>query len=244
MRLKLLLRRLTVSAPRMAVRSALPWPVRWVVLALATGFCAAIALWAFELGKDLAGLDQGVKTQLAKVQTELTDLKQQLVTVTLERDKAQVIANTADTLMTAEKVAQARLQESNQQLQEEVQRLRGDLGFFELLVPSPAKGAGAVSIRGLQIKQLDGLSLEWQVLVVQADKDPSTFKGQLDLVFSGILDKQPWSQADPGNSRVLSLKKYARFSGVYTVPPRVKVTSITAKVRDGQKVLSVQTARL
>ena len=34
MRFRLLRRRLTVSAPRMAVRSALPWPLRWFLLAL------------------------------------------------------------------------------------------------------------------------------------------------------------------------------------------------------------------
>ncbi len=58
MRFKLLRRRLTISAPRMAVRSALPWPFRWAVLAIVLGFCAAIGLWAFEFGKDIAGLEQ------------------------------------------------------------------------------------------------------------------------------------------------------------------------------------------
>mgnify|MGYP000735789456 CR=1 FL=1 len=55
MRLRLLFRRLTVSAPRMAVRSALPWPFRWAMLAIVLGFCAAIGLWAFEFGKEIAG---------------------------------------------------------------------------------------------------------------------------------------------------------------------------------------------
>ena len=32
----------------MIVRSHLPWPLRWVVLAVAFGFSAALALWAFE----------------------------------------------------------------------------------------------------------------------------------------------------------------------------------------------------
>ena len=38
MRFRLLRRRLTISAPRMAVRSALPWPFRWAVLAIVLGF--------------------------------------------------------------------------------------------------------------------------------------------------------------------------------------------------------------
>ena len=47
MRWKLLRRRLSVSAPRMIVRSRLPWPLRWAVAAVVLGFSAAIALWAF-----------------------------------------------------------------------------------------------------------------------------------------------------------------------------------------------------
>jgi len=44
MRLKLLRRRLSISAPRMIVRSHLPWPLRWAVVALMFGFSAALAL--------------------------------------------------------------------------------------------------------------------------------------------------------------------------------------------------------
>ena len=35
--MRLLLRRLTVSAPRMSVRSALPWPLRWIGAAVVLG---------------------------------------------------------------------------------------------------------------------------------------------------------------------------------------------------------------
>jgi hypothetical protein len=59
MRWKALRRRYSINAPRMIVRSHLPWPLRWAVLALALGFSAALALWAFEFGKSIAALDQG-----------------------------------------------------------------------------------------------------------------------------------------------------------------------------------------
>ena len=67
MRWKLLRRRLSVSAPRMIVRSHLPWPLRWAALAVMFGFSAAIALWAFEFGKEIAGLDRGAKEELAQL---------------------------------------------------------------------------------------------------------------------------------------------------------------------------------
>ncbi len=57
MRWKLLRRRLSVSKPRLIERSHLPWPLRWAALAVMLGFSAALAHWAFEFGKDIAGLD-------------------------------------------------------------------------------------------------------------------------------------------------------------------------------------------
>ena len=59
MRYRLLRRRLTISAPRVTVRSALPWPLRWAAVAIVLGLCAAMTLWAFDLGKRIAGLDAG-----------------------------------------------------------------------------------------------------------------------------------------------------------------------------------------
>ena len=66
MRFKLLRRRLTISAPRMKVRSAMPWPLQWAAAAIVLGFCGAIGLWAFELGKELAGVDHDAREELAR----------------------------------------------------------------------------------------------------------------------------------------------------------------------------------
>ena len=75
MRWKLFRRRMSISAPRMIVRSHLPWPLRWIVLALAFGFSAAIALWAFEFGKEIAGLERDAKEELTQLRTEVQRLR-------------------------------------------------------------------------------------------------------------------------------------------------------------------------
>src|SRR6187551_2472456 len=99
MRFRLLRRRLTISAPRMAVRSAMPWPLRWAVVAIVLGFCGAIGLWAFEFGKSIAGLDSGAKEELVLLRSEVAKLRD-------DRDKAQSVLNTSSSLITAEKSAQ------------------------------------------------------------------------------------------------------------------------------------------
>src|SRR6218665_2334202 len=102
MRWRLLRRRLSISAPRMAVRSHLPWPLRWAVVGLMLGFSAALAVWAFEFGRDIAGLNQSARRSLDTVRR----LEAQLADTQAERDRAQSIANTADSLLKTEKVTQ------------------------------------------------------------------------------------------------------------------------------------------
>jgi hypothetical protein len=102
MRWKLLRRRLSVSAPRMIVRSHLPWPLRWAVAALVFGFSAALALWAFEFGKNIAGLDRDAKA-------ELTDLRVEVQRLRAENERAISVANTAESVLRAERAAQEKL---------------------------------------------------------------------------------------------------------------------------------------
>ena len=61
LKFRLFRRRLTISSPRMAIRTSLPWPLRWAMGAMMLGFSAAIALWTFELGVSIAGLDRDAK---------------------------------------------------------------------------------------------------------------------------------------------------------------------------------------
>ena len=52
-----------------------------------------------------------------------------------ERDKAQSVVNTSDSLLTAEQAAQERLAQQLKQLEAEHLALQGDLGFFERMFP-------------------------------------------------------------------------------------------------------------
>lgn len=236
------MRRLTVSAPRMAVRSALPWPFRWALLAIVAGFCAAIALWAFEFGKNIAGLDQGNKAQLAQVRLENDALRAQLDALQDERNKAQSVANTADTLLTAERGSQEKLMGLNRQLEADNQRLRSDLGFFEQLIP--ASGTAGVSIRGLQAQLQKTGELKWQVLVMQAVKNPVQFKGQLELTFTGLENGKPWIGTLPAGPQPVVVAQYGRLEGLYAVPVNVVIKNLTARVLEGQTVRAVQTLKL
>ncbi|MES2952487.1 MAG: DUF6776 family protein [Pseudomonadota bacterium] len=242
MRFKLLRRRLTISAPRMAIRSAMPWPLRWAIVAIVLGFCAAIGLWAFEFGKDIAGLEKGSREELLRLRTDLVAAQSELTTVKAERDKAQSIANTAGTLVTAEKASQERVLAQVKQLEMENRMLRDDLGFFEKLIPST--GGEAMAIRGLQADLQNDAKLKWQVLVIQSGKNPVEFKGRLELSFTGVLNGKPWLATLPGEPAAIKVRQYGRMEGEFEVPDQVVVTGMSAKVMDGTVVRATQSIKL
>lgn len=235
MRLRLLRRRLTVSAPRMAVRSALPWPFRWLLGAVVLGFSGALALWAFEVGKDLAGLDRNAKQELVQLRAEVQQLRSDLT-------KAQSVSNTSESLLTAEKAVQEQLAQQIRQLEADNQMLRSDLGFFERLIPGT--GSDALSIRGLQVERLSEGQLKWQVLMIQAAKNAPDFKGGLEITFTGTLEGKPWSMAQAAGPQPVLIKSYLRQEGIVAVPPLAVVNVVTAKIWQGGVVKSVQTTRL
>ena len=228
-------RRLTLSSPRMVVRNALPWPLRWIAGAVVLGFSTAIALWAFEFGKGITGLDSPAKD-------ELNLLRQEVISLHSDRDKAQSIANTSGSLMTAEKAAQEKMMSQIRQLELDNSSLRDDLGFFEKLLP--AGSAEVASIRSLQAERLSESQLKWQVLVIQPVKNAQSFNGKLDLTLSGMHGGKPWTMSLPGGSQVLQFKQYRRVEGVLDLPPQAVVKTITAKVIEGSAVRSVQTFKL
>ena len=235
MRFRLLRRRLTISAPKMAIRSTLPWPLRWVIVAVVLGFCAAISLWTFEFGRDIAGLDRESKEELPRLRSEVARLTQ-------ERDKAQSIANTAGSLLAAGQATQDQLTAQNKQLAAESQSLRDDLGFFQKLLP--VSGSGGISIRGLQAEVLADSRLKWQVLVFQAVKNPTEFSGKLELTFSGLQNGRPWSMALPEAETNLQFKQYRRLAGVLELPADVVLKKVAAQILDGVVVRATQTVNL
>jgi DNA-binding protein YbaB len=224
----------------MAVRSAMPWPLRWAVVAIVFGFCASIGLWAFEFGKDIAGLDQGSKAEMVRLRTQVTELQSELEKAREDRDKAQSIANTAGTLVTVEKAAQEKVLQQLKQLEADNRTLKDDLGFFEKLIPS--SGVDGVAIRGLQAELQNDVGLKWQILVIQASKNAAEFNGKIELTFTGQLAGKPWTATLP--QQVVKVRQYGRLEGVFEVPAQVVVKGVSARILEGTAVRATQSIKL
>jgi hypothetical protein len=235
MRFKLLRRRLTISAPQMAVRSTMPWPLKWAGIAIMLGFWAAISMGAFELGKSIAGIETGAKEELLRVRADADRLR-------AERDTAQSQMNGSYSLITAERATQAKLAAQIKALEMENRALRDDLGFFEKLMP--ASGSQAVAIRALQAEVVGGVQLRWQILLIHPVKNAAEFRGKLQMSIAGSLDGKPWEMELPGGPQPLAFRQYRRVEGLVDLPPQAVVKNVSAKVVEGAATRAVQTIQL
>lgn len=234
-RLRLWRRRLTISAPRMAIRSALPWPVRWLVGGLVLGLSAALALWAFEFGREIAGLDRHSRAELQQLRADNDQLRAALA-------QAQSVVNTAENLLTTERTAQDRLVAQLRDLEDANRNLRRELGFFEQLMP--ASGAATASIRGLRARRTESTRVSWQLLLVQPARHAQEFKAELEVTLAGTLDGKPWSIKDAAAKRAVGVKQYLRMVGESAVPASAVVQSVTFRLMQGAHVALTQTVKV
>ena len=235
MRWKLVRRRLSVSAPRMIVRSHLPWPLRWAAVAVMFGFSAAIALWAFQFGKDIAGLDRDDKEELVRLRSEISRLR-------VDHSQARQVADTADSLLKTERAAVERMALELRQLEADKQTLRADLGFFERLLPTAGEG---LQVRGLQAEPKTPGQLRYQMLVVQNGKRIAEFKGRYELTLTGQLAGKPWSQGLAGGPQALQIRQVTRVEGMIDHPTEAVIKGVQVRVMDSQGATkATQTVRL
>lgn len=218
----------------MTVRSQLPWPLRWVAIALVFGFSASVSMWAFEFGQTIAGVDGIDRGELARLRVEVDYLRG-------ERERMRSLVAGADSLMKAEQAAQEQLARQVRQIEAENLSLKADLAFFERLLPAIGNG---MNVRGLHAELEAPGQLRFQMLVMQPGRGRS-FSGNYELQLSGTLDGQPWTYTLPEGPRPLEFRQYGRIEGLLGHPPQAVVESVQVKVMDASgDVRAMQTVKL
>lgn len=234
MRWRLLRRHFTASAPRIIVRSYLPWPVRWILAALMFGFCAALSLWAFEFGQAIARVDRSAAGEFALLRAEVAHLRS-------ERTRTLSSAASTDSLLKAEQAAQQRLAQQVRQIEAENLSLKADLVFFERLLPATG---GGMKVRALHAEVESPGQVRYQLLIMQPGKG-ADFSGNYDFQLTGTLDGRPWTYALPQGARRLQFRQHARIEGLLDHPAEAVVESIQVRVIDDNGgVRATQTVKL
>ena len=145
MKWKLWVSNLSVSGPRVAVRTQLPWPLRALLAFIALSLAFAAGLASSEIVRGFG------RTERAEQGAELDRLRSQLAQALADRDREAAAAVNWESRLKVERSAQEQVRVQVKMLEDENARLKGDLAFFESLLPMPVDAKGVV-IRSFRVQ--------------------------------------------------------------------------------------------
>jgi hypothetical protein len=242
-KLKLWLRRHSISAPRMTIKSDLSWPMKLAYFLFLLGLAAAVAYTAYDLGRRFAGLSPGMSAE------QLATIRDQFQKLSAERDQYSSTVNAADSQINIERAAQKQLVAQVKALEAENTRLKEDLAFFESLLPADT-GPSGVAIRRLKAEISGPNQLRYRLLVMQKGKGERDFVGNLQLVVTVVQNGKsammvfPESNSADQNKYTLGFKHYQRVEGMLTLPEGVLIKSVQARVLEKGQIRTQLSANL
>ncbi len=230
--LKKFRQRFGISAPKVAVRTHVPWYLRWLLLAVLLAFSVALAAWMYDAGRRFAGFDR------SEVQDELVGMRQELDVTRGELAGLRAIANAADAKMSIERTAQVKLAQQIRLLEQDNARLREDLAIFERMLSADAGGAQALTIQRLKVEP-DGLPGEYRfrmLLLTGNRRDRGEFQGRLELLVGvqqegrNAIILVPDRAAADAPAFKLAFRSFSRVEGTFRVDPKARVGTVQVRI--------------
>ena len=224
--------RFGIAAPKVSVRTHVPWYLRWLGIAVMLAFSAALALWVYDAGRRFAGFDR------SEVEQELSTARSELGKMRDELERLRAIANAADSKVSIERTAQQKLAQQARVLEQENARLREELAIFESMLSADTASVAPLSVLRFKVEP-DVLPGEFRYRVLLLASGPRRgreFQGRLELVVSltdggrsAMIMVPGQGQSDNAAFR-LGFKHFQRVDGTFRVDPKAKVVSVQVRV--------------
>jgi hypothetical protein len=224
--------RFGIAAPRMSVRTHVPWYLRWLGIAVMLAFSAALAAWMYDAGRRFAGFDR------SEVEQELSAARSELAKMRDELERLRAIANAADSKVSIERTAQQKLAQQARALEQDNARLREELAIFESMLSSDTASAAPLSVLRFKVEP-DTLPGEFRYRVLLLASGPRRgrdYQGRLELAVnlteggrSAIIMVPGQGQSDSATFR-LAFKHFQRVDGIFRVNPAAKVVSVQVRI--------------
>ena len=226
--------RLGIAAPRVAIRTELPWHWRALSVIVLSACSLALAGWIYNAGLRFAGFHIETSAQ------ELTELRERVAKLTAELEQTSKIANASGSRLMIESTAQERLATQIKALEEENAQLKADLAMFENLVGND-QGPPGLEISRLQIVP-EGTQGQhrFRLLIAQrGDVKDREFRGNLQLSVTLMRGTQTVIMEFPSSTEVNSakysviVKRFGRLEGVFQVPEGASIQRVEARLLEG-----------
>ncbi len=220
-----------ISAPRMAVRTRLPWWGRGTMLAALLAVIAGMWWWGFDFGQIFGGFNRKeVEERLSQLEIDASRFRSEATEL-----RARNSALESELAMTRGK--QEALSRQTLDLTGENAQLKEELAFLQKLVSDSSKIVG-LAIQRLEVEP-DGEDVwRYNLLVVRGGSPKDEFVGTLVLraTLSGAPGETvarvlqiPEDDPEAAPSLGLKFKYYQRVEGRFRVPHGSRVVSVAAR---------------
>ena len=223
-----------IDAPRMAVRSRLPWPWRAVVVLTLLAIVGGMWWWGFDFGQILGGFNRKeIEARQAALVTEAESLRAEARTLRARNSELE-------TELAMAKGAQDTLGKQAQELSSENSQIKEELAFLQKLVADSNKQVG-LGIQRIAVERERGNAWHFSLLLVRGGSPTDEFEGNLKLTVTvlpapagsgtqhSVTLMLPEDQPDTAQALRLKFKYYQRVEGSFQVPEGATVRSLVAR---------------
>ncbi len=224
----------SIDAPRMSVRSHLPWPWRAVAGIALLAIIGGMWWWGYDFGQIFGGFNrQEIEARIAALEGENAQLRAEGV-------EARAKISELDSELAMTKGAQATLSRQALELSTENTQLNEELTFLQKLVADSNKQVG-LAIQRLAVERERSDAFHYSLFVVRGGAPRAEFDGSLTLqvtaLAAGVDGAPPRSltlmlpeeQPEAEAALKLKFKYYQRVEGTIRVPPDAQVRSVTVR---------------
>jgi hypothetical protein len=231
---------MSISAPRMTVRTHVPWPMRIGILAVVLALVSLGGFWLYQTGKSFAGFGRNLNE-------EVVTLRQDNVALRAENARLSAAAGAAQARLDIETSTQAQLGNQIRDLAMENAKLKDDVAFFDNL--SANSPTGGVAIKRLVVtKDASAGQIDYRMLITQGGSNDHAFSGDLQLTVTlqqqgkAAMINLPDPNV-PGDAKAyqLSFRFFKRLEGTFKVPAGAVVKQVEARLLEHGIVRSQQT---
>jgi hypothetical protein len=218
-----------ISAPRMAVRTHLPWWGRGAILAALLAVIAGMWWWGFDFGQIFGGFNRKeVEQRLATLETDAARFRAESIELRARN-------STLESELAMTKGTQDGLSRQLTELSGENAQLKEELAFLQKLVSDSSKTVG-LQIQRIVVEPDGDDTWRYSLLIVRGGSPKDEFVGKVALqanVTGGEAPARiihlPEDDPDTASALLLKFKYYQRVEGRFRVPPGARVTSVAVR---------------
>ena len=222
--------RFGITAPRLAVRTQLPWHWRVGGIIVVAAASLALAGWIYDAGRSIAGFkNAAMETLQERTESQEGELKQL---------RAETVA--ADARLQIARAAMEQFKKHTAQLEEENIRLKEELAVFENMAQGRG-GEGSVAISRLRAEPTGDGGYGYSMLVTrQQSKKDGEFRGQLQFLLNiqqaggSAMITHPEAGTPEANRYQVAFRNFHRLAGQFRIPEGAQLISVEARlIQDG-----------